>query len=331
MSGAIPLFVISLDFELYWGIRDVATLAQAKDRLLGERVAVGAILDLFRQRSIRATWATVGALFCRSKKELLASLPDQVPRYEDTTLSPYERLNELGASETADPFHFAPSLIDKIAGTPGQELASHTFSHYYCLERGQNDADFESDLVAARRAGASYGDVVRSLVFPRNQFNPDYMPVLRRQGVKAFRSNGNHWAYRAQTSVEPAHRRIFRLGDSYLPLSGKRSRRLARTPGEPIDVPASAFLRPYHPKLRILDHAKHHRLTSAMRASARNGECFHLWWHPSNFGSHLRENLAFLTAVIDSFDELRRTLGMESATMVEAAGDSLTPYRSRDS
>jgi hypothetical protein len=34
---------------------------------------------------------------------------------------------------------------------------------------------------------------------------------------------------------------------------------------------------------------------------------------------HLRENLATLTAVLDHFEELRRTRGMESFTMAESA------------
>lgn len=56
-------FVVSLDFELWWGIRDAIPLARYRDNLIGERVAVEVLLERFTKRGIRATWATVGALF----------------------------------------------------------------------------------------------------------------------------------------------------------------------------------------------------------------------------------------------------------------------------
>ena len=65
-------FVISLDYELMWGVRDHATRESYGPNVLGGREAIPAMLDLFHRRGIRATWATVGALLCESKDELLA-------------------------------------------------------------------------------------------------------------------------------------------------------------------------------------------------------------------------------------------------------------------
>ena len=72
MGGAL---VISLDFELHWGVRDSRTLDSYRANLLGVRQAIPAMLELFAARGIHATWATVGILFCRNKKELEDTLP----------------------------------------------------------------------------------------------------------------------------------------------------------------------------------------------------------------------------------------------------------------
>src|SRR5713226_8091072 len=56
-------FVISLDFELLWGVRDNRTIADYGANILGGREVIPALLDLFAERNIACTWATVGLLF----------------------------------------------------------------------------------------------------------------------------------------------------------------------------------------------------------------------------------------------------------------------------
>ena len=74
-------FVISLDFELLWGVRDQRTIADYGRNILGVRQAVPALLDLFAERNIACTWATVGLLFFSTKRALLAGLPARKPRW----------------------------------------------------------------------------------------------------------------------------------------------------------------------------------------------------------------------------------------------------------
>lgn len=313
------LFVISLDFELHWGVRDHLTVEQYKTNLLGVRQAVPAMLDLFAKNDIAATWATVGFLFAETKKELESHFPARLPTYLDRKMSPYEAMGEVGADEKSDPFHFAPSLLRQIQATPRQEIATHTFSHFYCLEPGQTPEQFESDLEAAAKIGERYGDTCKSIVFPRNQLDAPYVEVLRRRGVKAYRSNGRHWAYRA-ASRETPQRRLFRIADAYLPISRPRGGVPVRGGDGPVDVPASAFLRPWSSRLRKLEPLRVARLTRAMRQAAEEQKLFHLWWHPHNFGANTRENMAVLARVVENFVELRRRYGMESVSMAAAVG-----------
>src|SRR5262245_60896896 len=125
-SGAL---VISLDFELNWGVRDARKNYEAN--LLGAREVIPPLLELFKLYGIHATWATVGLLFSRTREEMVA--PDARPQYEDRRLCAYSAIPEIGTDEQGDPLHFGSSLIEKIRGFPHQEIASHTFSHYYCL------------------------------------------------------------------------------------------------------------------------------------------------------------------------------------------------------
>jgi peptidoglycan/xylan/chitin deacetylase (PgdA/CDA1 family) len=314
-----PALVVSLDFELYWGVRDVVSLDQYRDNLLGVREAIPALLNAFRHRGIHATWATVGFLFCSSKREIEETMPCRLPLYENPALSPYD-LSDLGEDEAHDPFHYAPTLIGQIAATEGQELGSHTFSHFYCEERGQTALDFEADLESAARAASRFGVTLKSLVFPRNEVNRSYRDVLEKRGIKAYRGNGPRWPYTAPTSEESLGKRAVRLADAYVPLAGRRT----YGPGLVdsfglVDVPASAFLRSYSRRLKHLDGLKLRRLREAMSHAAAMGEIFHLWWHPHNFGVCLRENMEMLGRVLDHFEVLRKAHGMESLSMFEAS------------
>ena len=48
----------------------------------------------------------------------------------------------IGPNERQDPYHFGLSLVRRIKDCPHQEIGTHTFSHYYCLEDGQTPEHF---------------------------------------------------------------------------------------------------------------------------------------------------------------------------------------------
>jgi len=65
------ILIVSLDFELYWGVRDIYSLDQTRAKLLAARSAIPALLDLFVEYGVHATWATVGMLFAETREELV--------------------------------------------------------------------------------------------------------------------------------------------------------------------------------------------------------------------------------------------------------------------
>jgi peptidoglycan/xylan/chitin deacetylase (PgdA/CDA1 family) len=320
VASSSGTLVVSLDFELYWGVRDSRSLAAYQGNLLAERAVVPRLLALFSAYGIRATWATVGFLCFATREELLAAVPEQRPAYDDASLSPYPYLETIGADEASDPFHYAPSLIEQIASADGQELATHTFSHYYCLEPGQDASAFEADLRAALRAMERYGTRVESIVFPRNQVNAAYLPICRRLGIRAYRATEASRIYAPRpAAAERRRRRAVRLLDAYVPLVHRAYPVELVDHARPAPVPSSRFLRPYDPRLRRLERLRVERILGDLRHAAARGLVYHLWWHPHNLGTNVEANFAILREILESFSMLRDRYGMESRSMGELA------------
>ena len=310
-------FVISLDFEIYWGMRDVVEIDQYKENLLGVRKAIPAMLQLFSAFDINATFATVGFLFFTSKDELLNNLPDKIPVYTNADLSPFtDNFTKVGRNEEEDPYHFAPSLIKEIKDH-GQEIGCHTFSHYYCLEEGQTLEDFKADIMAAKKVAAKNNISLQSFIFPRNQYNQSYLEICKQEGITSFRGNERSGLFSSKNyGSSTALRRPFRLMDAYFNVSGHNCYSVEEMNSSVIiNIPSSRFLRPYSKKLAFLDALRLKRITKSMTYAAKNGLCYHLWWHPHNFGINLQENINFLQKILRHFNTLKEKYDFQSTSM----------------
>ncbi|MBE1162293.1 polysaccharide deacetylase family protein [Dyella acidiphila] len=314
------IFTISLDLELYWGVRDSRSFENYEANLSGEREAIRGMLDLFDAHGVHATWATIGFLFFNDIVELRQHLPGVLPDYRRRQLSSYLYIDERSWGHD-DAYHFAPDMIELIRSRPGQEIGTHTFSHYYCLEDGQTIESFRADLQAAVEAAKAKGIPTSSLVFPRNQGNPSYLAVLEELGISCYRGNETASFYKPRNQQEQSSWvRALRLLDSYVNLSGYNTYNLEECAhSRPFNVPASRFLRPYSRSLAPLDGLRLHRIKRAMRDAAIGNRLFHLWWHPHNFGADVSENLAFLEKILAYYDELHKRYGMQSCNMGEIA------------
>jgi len=313
--------VISLDFELHWGVWEFP-LEPRRAALLGARRAVPRLLDLFEEFEVAATWATVGMLFAETREEMRKFFPSERPTYTDTRLNPYEQ--EIGQGEEEDPLHFAPSLIRSIRARPRQEIGSHTFSHYYCHEPGQKLSQFRADLKSAVAIAEARGVAIRSIVLPRNQVRPDYVAVLPEFGIRAYRGvqPGYMWRPGPFAQQRSLIKRLSRLLDAHVNLSGSGvfDWPNTETPRTPCDVPASRYFRCYDAAPGWTRQLHVARATAALRKAAHRGQLFHLWCHPEDFGAHPREGLAALRQVLEAFRDERQNRGMRSVTMSEAAG-----------
>ncbi|QQR86180.1 MAG: polysaccharide deacetylase family protein [Flavobacteriales bacterium] len=315
-------FVISLDLELMWGVRDHRTIADYGAHVRGVKEAIPAMLDLFDEFGVRATFATVGLLFKPDKQGMLSASPALKPSYADANLSPFNgHFGQVGQSEADDPHHFGTSPLHMIAARRQHEIATHTWSHYYCLEPGQTVEQFKADLACANTVAKEQGHMIRSIVFPRNQYAPTYLEACAEQGLKCYRGNEDHWVHRpVPDSGRTPLRRAIRLLDHYVNVTGHHTPRVDELKGTlPVNVPASRFLRPVSKQLGMLEPLRSRRITKSMTNAAERHGIYHLWWHPHNFGVDLQDNIAFLRKALEHFRSLERTKGMRSETMWQVA------------
>lgn len=320
------IFTISLDFELHWGGFEKWPLNESKKSyFLRTRELIPNLLKLFADNDIHATWATVGLLMHENKAALERNLPKLPVSYDQEHLSAFHYLKTvgIGENEQEDPFHYADSLVRQIIQTPGQELGTHTFGHYYCNEAGQTIDMFRADLQSAQAAAEVYGKQLSSLVFPRNQFNEAYLQVCATEGIRIARSNPIDWWWQiGSTQQESLWKRLNRGMDAYFSIGGKTSYPLdnIKQVGGVYLMPASRLLRPYNAKELFLNNRKISRIKSEMSLAAQNGEVYHLWWHPHNFGGNPAENMKGMQEIANHFQYLKKIHGMESLSMGEVVG-----------
>lgn len=315
MGGTL---LVSLDFELFWGMLDICSLDAYQENVLGGRKAIPRLLELFEKYGIHATWATVGFLFAENFGELSAFFPckEKLPAYENQKLTPYDWFSRIGGDEERAPCFFGPSLIRMVAETPGQEIGSHTFSHYYCREKGQNVEQFRADMEAAKKIAADHGYDVTSVILPRNQCEPEYTQVFRELGFTAYRDEENDWIHE-KIHFRPLLR-LLRLADVYLPLTGFGGYAPKKEDGI-WNLVGSRMYKPILMPLKFLEEWKLRRIKGQMLHAAKHGLTFHLWWHPHNIGVMTDAHLQQLEEIFSYYLELKEKYGMESLNMKEAA------------
>ena len=297
-------FVISLDFELHWGVFD--SIGESyNENILGARKAVPKILTLFEKYDINATWAIVGLLFNESDEDYRKYKPAATPSYEDKSLNAFDVI--VGKNEDEDKLHYAHSLIQLIQNSPSQELASHSYSHYYCQSKGQTANEFNLDIQSAIAIAKDKFKVnLKSFVFPKNQVNREYLDILRKNSFLIYREQSPSrfkWNFAE---------RCYRLLNSYFKLSIGAENKVQEIDGIKA-VKGDRFLRPY--KFPILNYLMLRRIKGEMVFAAKNNSIYHLWWHPHNFGKNLDENLNNLEKILSAYAALREKYDMCSVCM----------------
>ena len=311
--------VISLDFELFWGVSESRTIKNYGANVEGVWQAIPAMLALFTQYNVRATWATVGMLMCKDYQQWSEIMPAVMPSYAKESSSTYSVAH---LARQFPKLFFARPLVDQILATAGQELACHSYSHFYCSDTNTTVEQFVADLACTKIIFNDFSvKQPSSFVFPRNQTHDEYVNVLLQAGFTAYRGNPNHWVYRDGSIVTYGFAgRLLRLADSYLPLTGSHVSLLpiSTDDSQLINIPASRFLRPAS-GYSAIDKIQLHRLKTGLLEAARTNGMFHLWWHPHNFGVLLPHNLAILEDLLQYFSVLQDKYGMRSLTMADVA------------
>ena len=303
--------IISLDFELFWGVRDLKNANDYRQGVIGAKQIIPKIVELFNQYDVKATFAIVGFLFCNSKEDIYKYSPLKKPSYKDKNLSPYEYGYIDNLSMNDHYLHFAGDIIEYLKSQINIEIGSHTFSHYYCTAEGQTVDEFEDDLNAAVAISKDNNIELSSIVFPRNEVNDEYLNVCANHNIYNYR--GNPKKYFNKRSF---FNRTMRFWDTYVNLDNQTMYNYDEIKqGEMYNVKASRFLRPYSKRFSFLEMLKIQRIKNEMKEAAINNQIYHLWWHPHNFGTNCDKNLSMLEEVLKHYSFLKKTYGMSSFGM----------------
>lgn len=314
------VLVISLDYELMWGIIDVLTkegYGQTHVKQVPE--VIKRMITLFEKYDVHATFATVGMIMYPNAKELLADLPQVHPSYTNSVMSPYEHdyIQQIKPEEEC--LFFQPEVVKEICKHNGMETGTHTYCHYYCWAEGQTTEHFDADIRKAVEVARRNGISLKSIVFPRNQVSDEYLKICAQNGITSYRGNALKYFDEPKSKWEGFKNRICRLLDAYINVGGMTSipyDRLEQKEGM-LNVCASRMLRPYSPKLSFLEGLRLRRIRSEMMHAAKEGELYHLWWHPHNFGANMEKNFGFLEDILKVYKDCHDRYGMQSLTMNE--------------
>lgn len=314
------IFVVSLDFELFWGLAGWSReqLTAYRPNVEGATDALKLILQTLSNFGIKCTIGFVGGINYKNLRDYLQDAPVLRPSYTNEQFSSYNLLLKLvedGVIE--EDLLFRQDVITELKNNALVELASHTFSHYYALEDGQTVEQFNSDIKASIDSAKVHGLNLKSIIFPRNQVPCYYYKVCVENGFTHVRGNEESYLYRSEsTPYKYDIRRVLRILDSYINLTGHHTYNVT-VHGHLCDVKASRFFRPYNTKLKLLESFKVRRIKNDIQYAAMNKEIYHLWWHPHNFGVNTDENIKQLESICQCFAEMQNKYGMQSLFMRE--------------
>lgn len=308
-------FIISLDFELFWGLRDLKNANDYKESIIGAKKVIPRIIELFNKYDVKATFAIVGFLLCNSKEDIYRYSPLKKPSYKDKDLSSYEDDYIDNLSMNDYDLHFASDIVEHLKSQPNIEIGTHTFCHYYCTAEGQTIDEFEDDLKSAISIANDHGICLLSIVFPRNEVSDEYIKVCAKYNIKNYRGNPKKY-FNNKSFVN----KIMRFWDTYFNLNNQTTYNYNETKqGGMYNIKASRFLRPYSKRFSFMENLKIKRIKNEMENAAVNNQVYHLWWHPHNFGINIDKNLSLLEEILLHYTFLKKKYRMNSFTMNELA------------
>lgn len=313
-------FVISLDFEGYWGMSDIVEFNESKiNSYFYNYENTINTLHSYLEKNIKSTWAIVGFLLAESAQEILDNGYVITPNYKNSRLDNYKIIKKISQrkQQFASDRLFKQAFCQKLSGTNNIEIASHTFSHFYCnepnvsIEDFQKEVDFFRDLLKTK-----YGKDVKALILPRNQINTQFLRLANLHEITVVRSNPRHYELFSSNILN----RLNRLYNSLLPnynifdFTNKTLSHLKISPG-------TRFLR-YNVRNEKLLSIFTNAVIKEMTYAARNGLHYHLWWHPHNFCHNLDFKMVLLDQIISHYKDLNKRFGFKAVWMSELANET---------
>jgi peptidoglycan/xylan/chitin deacetylase (PgdA/CDA1 family) len=218
-----------------------------------------------------------------------------------------------------DTMLFAPDLVKLIYDTKGQELGSHTYSHYYCSLPVSRPEDFRKELVSSCEIFRANGyPTPRALVYPRNQVGDAYTEAIPKE-LDVYRGRELGLVMKIKDK-NPRLGTLLWYADHYFPVRRYRSYDLGVCANkDKVNVRQCRLFKPYKEKYSILEPLKVRRYKRELLYAAKHNQIYHLCWHPHNFSENTEVNLKQLESIFEYYLKLNQKYGMQSMRMTEIA------------
>lgn len=304
---------MSIDVEMSWG---QIHRADRDYDFPDERAQMARLLDLFDDHDVAATWAFVGHLMLDGCDRDAGIAHPELVRPEYSWFEGDWLAADPCTSAEVAPTWYAPDLLDAVlARDVDHEIGSHSFTHLIAGDPGCSEDAFRSDLRRCRREFDRRGLVLRSFVFPRNEYG--HVHLLGEEGFSSFRGRRTD----SDAGASATGRRIRRVAEM-LALTG----RSAATPVAEHglwNLPATY--------LHHVDAVRRYplKLVQAkrrLRQAVTHRSLFHLWIHPHNVQRETERWFDGLEQLLTRASALRREGELDTVTMGQLA-ERLGPAR----
>ncbi|MAW61821.1 MAG: hypothetical protein CMJ94_13465 [Planctomycetes bacterium] len=261
--------IVSLDFELGWGVLDSPLWKQREKEGLYRRMraVLARVHDFLIERECATTWAAVGSMFVEDPQQIEL---DHLPASYASSVRTFLKEAEPATRDARD----LMERWDRLRAFT--EVASHTSTHLYAGFPGVTGAQYQADVAQSlTQLERHFDEPVRSLVFTRDQ--ADYLNevlTLRPLHVR----------------LGPSTYRTARPGRAHRVLRGLR-RYVESVPASRVEAQAqgaSSQSGSMYFNWVGGDFALAKRVQVGLQAKrvlrglARGDEAYHLWLHPFN-------------------------------------------------
>ncbi len=278
-------FCISIDCELAWGVRDQISYKFIEKTLeLDENICFN-LLTIFNDFDINATWAIVAGMLDKNNP--------MIKNYDSKVW-------------------YNPKIIEKIQKSKKyQEIASHSYAHPNFLNYSENE--IEEDFQKAEYFFNNNGIKIKTFIFPRNKIR--YLNLLNKYGIKIFRGLDKSF-YKKIYLYNPFLGKFANIIDKSFPLSSNTvspiisSHNLTELQSSLLFISRNGY------KKIITEYSIFSKAKKAIDNAIKNKECFHLWFHPSNF-YYNTENQFLLLMKILKYVNLNRKRGFITVNTVD--------------
>ena len=219
-----------------------------------------------------------------------------------------------------DSLYCGADLVERVRRCPvEQEIGSHTFFHIEMDESKCAPSTAEADVAECARQARRWGVEMKSFIFPRNLVG--HLDILKRYGFTCYRGPEPQW-------YANKSRLVRRLGHLLEILAMKTPPSVTvsehdgmwNIPGSMLYTPSWGSRRYLPVWMRVL------RAKRGLDNAARNGEIFHLWFHPTDLAGRPKAMLDGLRQIFEYAAKLRAAGRLEVRPMQDLAPDAVRAH-----